>query len=264
MNQSTRPRSRSQELALAKLREEGIGDVLDLTAHTALISLANGELPGWNESRDGLLKKLEVCSIIGSLIAAVCLTVILQPLESSSGDLFKTALLASTPVGSTAAVCVYLYLLSAMAGAVLCMACVLRAFLLQAHLLMFTPGCVEYINFLCKWEFDIVDIYLCYGILALMTCLPCGAFVIFGNYVGIAVVAAEWVLIFKIWNVWREMLDHNSAVLFEKEEELLQQEHASSGEDGTEKVNFPAAVTSQQRQKKRATSSRARSRSRRS
>lgn len=259
---TTKTRSRSQELALAKLREEGIGD--DLTARAALVSLANGELPGWKESRDGLLKKLEVCSIIGSLIAAVCLTVILQPLESSSGDLFKTAILASTPVGSTAAVCVHLYLLSAMAGAMLCMACVLRAFLLQAHLLMFTPGCVEYINFLCKWEFDIVDMHLCYGIVALMTCLPCGAFVIFGNNVGIAVVAVEWVLMFKVWVVWREMLNHNSTVLFEKEEELVHQELASSVEDGTQKVDFFAAVTSQQWRKRRATSNRARSRSRHS
>lgn len=257
------PRPRSQELALAKLREEGIGDILDLTAHTALISLAAGELPSWKESRDGLLKKLEVCSIIGSLIAAVCLTIILQPLESSTGDLFKSAFLANTPVGNTAAVCVHLYLLSAMAGAMLCMACVLRAFLLQAHLLMFTPGCVEYINFLCMWKFDIVDMYLCYGILALMVCLPCGAFVLFGN-VGIAVVAAEWILIKEIWNVWREMLGHNNAVLFEKEEELLQQEQASLVEDDTEKVDFPPAVTTYRRRKKRAPSSRARSRSRRS
>ena len=70
---TTKTRSRSQELALAKLREEDIGD--DLTARAALVSLANGELPGWKESRDGLLKKLEVCSIIGSLIAAVCLII---------------------------------------------------------------------------------------------------------------------------------------------------------------------------------------------
>ena len=49
-------------------------------------------------------------------------------------------------------------------------------------------------------EFDIVDMHLCYGIVALMTCLPCGAFVIFGNNVGIAVVVV----------VWREMLNHNS------------------------------------------------------
>jgi len=59
-------------------------------------------------------------------------------------------------------------------------------------------------------EFDIVDMHLCYGIVALMTCLPCGAFVIFGNNVGIAVVVVEWVLMFKIWVVWREMLNHNS------------------------------------------------------
>ena len=254
------PQPRPQELALAKLREDAIED---LTARTALISLAAGELPSWKESRDGLVKKLEVCSIIGSLIAAVCLTIILQPLELSTGDLFTSAFLANTPVGNAAAVCVHLYLLSAMVGAMLCMACVIRAFLLQAHLLMFTPGCVEYIKFLCRWEFDIVDLYLCYGILALMVCLPCGVFVLFGN-VGYAVVAAEWIFIKQIWDVWREMLGHNIEVVLEKEEKLLQQEQDSLVEDDTEKVDFPPAVTTHQRRKKRAPSSRARSRSRRS
>eukprot|EP00947_MAST-08B_sp_MAST-8B-sp1_P004809 g4809.t1 len=213
-----------QRLAVAKLREKDVGDYLDLTAHATLIALA---VPGtsWRGSRDGLLKKLEVGSIVGALLGAICLTVILQPLSPGPVPLLGWLLPCPAPVATVVA---HLYYICAVAGALSCLACVLRAVLLQAHLVMHTPTCAAYIEFLYQWEFDAVDLFLVRGIQALCMCLPCGVAIV-GNLPLAAVTAlAVWWFLVDLWRTWQSMLGHNNAVLFAKEKELLE----AAGEEG--------------------------------
>ena len=89
-----------QRLAVAKLREKDVGDYLDLTAHATLIALA---VPGtsWRGSRDGLLKKLEVGSIVGALLGAISGAISSVPGLASTSISTSMGLgsMSSTPTG---------------------------------------------------------------------------------------------------------------------------------------------------------------------
>jgi hypothetical protein len=201
-----------QQLVYETFTNPEVNDRLDMTARAMLVDLA--QCSDWRNSRDQLVKKLEVMSIVGGLVGSVCLTICLTSIEPSE----QLNYFRSPAIVTSAAL--HIFYCSGVCGASLSLACVLRAVILQAHLLMFTPNLERYVDHLITYHFDAVDTYLTNGIICIFICIPCGITIVANHIFGLGAIC---LLIYHgrgVLGAWEELLEHNMHHLEEEETRL--------------------------------------------